>query len=557
LRKEPVLSLYDVIGVTWPCVAIIGVLLIISAFDILALSATRAYVVGNGIWARAERETSALLIRYNRTGDPELLAELNAQMSVPVGDRTARLELIKTRPNYALARQGLLEGGNHPDDLQSMIWLFRAARLIRVADEPLRLWGQADEQFLRYVPLEQEAIAAGRHGEPSAAQLNDWVQRVHLIHDPLALLERGFTSSMDEYARKLANFLLAFLAVSTAFLLLAGYVVSRRLLQRAGRMAGALQASENQVFAEQERAHVLLGSISDAVISTDCHGKIEFLNTAAERLTGWSVTEARGLALESIFRVAQADDADPAAISRAIGTVLADGQVRRLSTYGAQLLRRDHTKTAIGERAAPLRNHAGQIVGMVLVLRDVTAERELWEQLRHQADHDALTGLPNRAHFERCLQLSMRESAAERARFTVMFIDLDEFKAVNDICGHLAGDELLRRVGVCIQEQLRNGDLVARLGGDEFGLLLPACDLDMASHIAERVRQAVAALPFEWNGRSLSVTASIGVVLDERALTGVAEVLGAADRASYAAKKAGRNVVRVYDATQESHQWRY
>lgn len=544
------------IAVTWPCAAIIGVLLIISAVNILALSATRAYVAGNSIWARAEWETSALLIRYNRTSDSELLAELNAQMSMVLGDRIARLELIKARPHYVLARHGLLAGGTHPDDVRGMIWLFRAARLLGVADEPLRIWGEADEQFLHYFPLEQEAIVAGRHGEPSAAQLNDWVQRVHLIHDPLAQLEQRFASSMDEYARRLATFLLGFLAASTAVLLAAGYVVSRRLLQRAGRMAVALQASENQVFAQQERSHVLLGSISDAVISTDRHGKIEFLNTAAERLTGWSDTQARGVALESVFRIARADDADPNAISQAIGTVLRDGQVRHLSTYGAKLICRDHSTTAIGDRAAPLRNRTGDIVGMVLVMRDVTSERELWEQLRHQADHDALTGLPNRAHFERCLQLLMRESVAELARFTVMFIDLDAFKAVNDICGHLAGDELLRRVGACIQEQLRSGDLVARLGGDEFGLLLPACDINMASHIAERVRQAVEALSFEWSGRSFAVTASIGVVLDERALTGVTEVLGAADRASYAAKKAGRNTVRVYDAAQESHRWR-
>jgi diguanylate cyclase (GGDEF)-like protein/PAS domain S-box-containing protein len=556
LQKETVTSRYGVIAVTWPCVAIIAVLLVISAVNIVALSATRAYVAGNGIWARAERETSALLIRYNRTGDAGLLAALNAQMNLVLGDRIARLELLKTQPDYALAGRGLLAGGNDPNDVRSMIWLFRTVRLFALAEEPLRLWGDADEQFLRYVPLEQEVIDAAGHRDPSAAQIDDWVRRVYLIHDPLAQLEGGFASSMNDYARRLAMFLIGFLAASTAVLLVAGYLVSRRLVHRADRTAAALEVSQNQVFAEQERAHVLLSSISDAVISTDRDGKIEFLNAAAESLTGWNANEARGLALESVLRLAPAEEADPAGISQAINTVLMDGQVRRLSSYGVRLIRRDHSTTVIGERAAPLRDPAGRIAGMVLVMRDVTAERELWEQLRHQADHDALTGLPNRGHFERCLQLSMRQVATERARFTVMFVDLDEFKAVNDTCGHQAGDELLRRIGLCIQEQLRGGDLVARLGGDEFGLLLPACDINMASQIAERVRHAVEALPFEWNGRQFAVTASIGVVLDERALTGVSEILGAADRASYAAKKAGRNNVRLYDAAQESHRWR-
>lgn len=553
--KETVPSRHSVIAVTWPCVAVIGVLLIICAASIVALSATRAYVAANGIWANAERETSGLLIGYRRTGRPEMLARLDAQMNVVLGDRAARLELVKSRPDYALARGGLLAGANHPDDVQSMIWLFRVARLLGVAEEPLRIWAQADEQFSQYVSLKQENIALRGGGDPSAAELNDWAQRVQRVHGPLAQLEQRIAASIAGYARKLTAFLLGFLAVSTAILLAAGYVASRRLVRRAGAMAVALQASESQVFTEQERAHVLLGSISDAVISTDRHGTIEFLNTAAERLTGWSATEARGQALESIFRVAQADNTDAAVIRHAINTVLTGGQVRRLSTYGAELIRRDHSKAPIGERAAPLHNLAGDIVGMVLVMRDVTAERHLWEQLRHRADHDALTGLPNRAHFERRLEHSMLEPADPRAGFSVMFVDLDGFKAVNDTCGHQAGDELLRRIGACIQEQLRAGDLLARLGGDEFGLLLPACDSDGALHIAERVRRAVETLTFAWDGRTFTVRASIGVVLEERALRSVAEVLGAADRACYAAKRAGRNCVRVYGATEDPRSW--
>lgn len=556
-KEQETASLHrSVISVTWPCVAIIGALLIISAVSMVALSATRAYVAGNGSWARAERETSVLLIEYARTGNPDVLAALDAQISVVLGDRTARLELVKSRPDYALARRGVLAGANHPDDVPSMIWLFRAARLFGVAGEPLRIWGDADAQFLRYLPLEQAAIALRSGGEASDAELNDFERQVHLIHEVLAQLDQGFAVSIEAYARKLAAFFLEFLAASTTVLLAAGYVVSRRLVRRAGAMAAAFQVSQNQVFAEQERARVLLGSISDAVIATDRHGAIEFLNAAAERLTGWSADEARGQALENVFRVAPADDAGAAPIREAINSVLTEGQVLRLSTYGAELIRRDHGTTPIGERAAPLHNRAGDIVGMVLVMRDVTAERDLWEQLRHQADHDALTGLPNRAYFERRLELSMQGRADARARFTVMFIDLDDFKVVNDTCGHRAGDELLRRIGACIQGELRSGDLLARLGGDEFGLLLPACDISTASHIADRVRQAVAALQFAWNGRIFAVRASIGMALDEPALTNVTDVLGAADRACYAAKRAGRDCVRIYNAAEDSRAWR-
>jgi diguanylate cyclase (GGDEF)-like protein/PAS domain S-box-containing protein len=555
-KEETLSSGYRVIAVTWPFVAVIAVMLVISALSVVALSATRAYVAGNSHWTRAERETSVLLIAYMRTGDPESLAGLNTQMSIWSGDRSARLELLKSRPDYVLAHRGLLAGGNHTDDVPSMIWLFRAAKLCGVAEESVRIWADADELFSRYPALEQAAVVARVRGEPSAPQLDAWVQRVHLIHDPLAQLEQRFAASMEDYARRLAAFLLGFLIVSTAVLLTLSYVVSRRLVRRAGAMAAALRASERQVFAEQDRAQVLLRSISDAVISTDRHGTIEFLNAAAERLTGWTASEACGQALESVFRIAQTGHENATPMRQAIDSVLTDGAVRRLSHYGAELIRRDHSTAPVGERASPLRNRTGEIVGMVLVMRDVAPERQLWEQLRRQADHDALTGLPNRAQFERRLELAMQASADPGARFTVMFVDLDEFKAVNDTCGHRAGDELIRRIGACIQEQLRTDDLLARLGGDEFGLLLPACDISSASHTAERVRQAVEALQFDWEGKTFTVQASIGVVLDERALRSVGDVLSAADRACYAAKKAGRNCVRVYSGEEESSRWR-
>jgi Amt family ammonium transporter len=292
----------------------------------------------------------------------------------------------------------------------------------------------------------------------------------------------------------------------------------------------------------------LLRSIGDAVISTDRHGTVQFLNAAAERLTGWSGAEACGQPLEQVLRLVQSGEAEPLPIRAAVAQVLSEGKVMRFTAHGAELIRRDGSTAPIGERAAPLKNHEGEVVGMVVVMRDVTPERRLSNQLRHQANHDALTGLPNRALFEQRLAFMLQDCRGSGRKYAVMFLDLDQFKIVNDTCGHAAGDELIRRVATCTQSQLRAGDLVARLGGDEFGLLLPDCPVEEALQLAERVRHAIGGLRFNWEGRTFIVHASIGVVQDEPNLSSITDVLCAADRACYVAKEAGRNRVRLYRA---------
>ncbi|HRP96007.1 MAG TPA: diguanylate cyclase [Rhodocyclaceae bacterium] len=168
---------------------------------------------------------------------------------------------------------------------------------------------------------------------------------------------------------------------------------------------------------------------------------------------------------------------------------------------------------------------------------------EATAQLAHQAMHDPLTGLPNRRAFERALEASVGASRRAGDRDTLCFIDLDRFKIVNDTCGHAAGDELLCRIGQLIRQRVRADDLLCRIGGDEFALILHGCGPDEARHIAENLREAVAALRFSWEGRHFTVGASVGLVrIDGRADT-ASDVLVAADLACYAAKKGGRNRV--------------
>jgi len=318
---------------------------------------------------------------------------------------------------------------------------------------------------------------------------------------------------------------------------------------RAKRMAGAItditdrRLAAAELFAEKERAQVTLASIADGVITTDDDGWVEYLNPVAEDLTGWTADSARGLPLQAIFRMVHETTRQPA--PSPIEMVLREE--RNVETAATMLLlRNDGTEIPIVQSAAPIRARSGEITGVVLVLHDVSRERQYAAKLSYQASHDALTGLINRTEFEQRLSLALKSSAQIGRHHAVMYLDLDQFKVVNDTSGHAAGDQLMRQVSAVLQRRLREGDTLARLGGDEFGVLLENCSSENALRIADELRQTVIEFHFAWENRSFTIGVSIGVVNVEDGLFTIADVLSAADAACYMAKEKGRNRVQVY-----------
>jgi diguanylate cyclase (GGDEF)-like protein len=186
-------------------------------------------------------------------------------------------------------------------------------------------------------------------------------------------------------------------------------------------------------------------------------------------------------------------------------------------------------------------------IGAVIVFGDVTKERRLKRALSYQASHDALTGLINRREFDARLETAVAAAQRGDVEYVLLYVDLDQFKIVNDTCGHSAGDRLLRDITSLLQTRVRASDTIARLGGDEFGLLLERCSLEQAERVADSIRQSIHGYRFLWGANSLSVGASIGVVRIARETTSAAAVLSAADIACYAAKDSGRNRVQVYE----------
>lgn len=321
---------------------------------------------------------------------------------------------------------------------------------------------------------------------------------------------------------------------------------------RAIRVAGSLgdvtprKRAETQLHAEMERAQVTLQSIADAVITTGVDGVVRYFNPVAQSLTGLRLEEAIGRPFLDVFPLVLESSRERA--PDPVGMVVA-GQGSPERFQNLVLVCRDGREIAVDGSAAPIRDHDGCMVGSVLVFHDMTRERQFAASLSHQATHDELTGLINRREFERHLEGALQAGSDPGRLHSVMFLDLDQFKVVNDTCGHAAGDELMRRTAATLRRHLREGDTLGRLGGDEFGVLLEKCPPGPAERIAELLRQAVAEQPFAWQGRTFRVSVSIGLVhVTDESLT-LAELMSAADTACYMAKDRGRNRVQVFSKT--------
>ncbi|MFI4886899.1 MAG: diguanylate cyclase, partial [Steroidobacterales bacterium] len=308
--------------------------------------------------------------------------------------------------------------------------------------------------------------------------------------------------------------------------------------------------AEQAVFAEKERAQVTLQSIGDAVISTDADGRIEYINPVAESLTAWTLEEARGRPIGEVLSLVNEITREP--IENPLLCVLGGTEVTTPADHSVLITRSGH-EVAIQESAAPICDRQGRVIGAVIVFHDVTKERRLKRALSYQASHDALTGLINRREFDNRLHAAVLSAQRGEGTYALLYIDLDQFKVVNDTCGHQAGDRLLRDVTGLLQARVRASDTIARLGGDEFGVLLEGCTVDQSTRIAEGVRQAIRDYRFVWGATTLSVGASVGVVQITAETESVANVMSAADIACYAAKDEGRNRVHLYEADGISH----
>lgn len=313
-----------------------------------------------------------------------------------------------------------------------------------------------------------------------------------------------------------------------------------------------LKRTQESLRAEKERAEVTLRAISNGVITTGLDGRIDSMNTAAERLTGWSQQEASGLPLDQVLQLDEEPPAEPAAPAAAppaapgIDTVLRCMRDNRPVASSAPVVLRSRSggRHTIEYAAAPLQLPDDRTGGAVLVLNDVTESRGLLKNLSYQASHDVLTGLVNRREFGVRLQRALdRTGQPGASNSALLYLDLDQFKIVNDTCGHAAGDDLLRQLSVAYGAHVRERDTLARIGGDEFALIVEHCTVEEAKVVANKLLETTRNFRYICNNQVFRLGVSIGLTPLDGGTTTMEEALRQADHACYIAKESGRNRV--------------
>lgn len=314
-----------------------------------------------------------------------------------------------------------------------------------------------------------------------------------------------------------------------------------------------LKQAEAALNREQQQLLATLESITDGVITTNIEGQIEYLNPVAERL----VNDPDGAVGRHYARELHLVEEGSGETIDDLVELTLKHEGSFVNASNGLLRRADGHDFVLKVSSSAMHDSDGAIIGAVLVLHDITETMKMTRQLNYQASHDTLTGLVNRREFERRLTRAIHRAFESDEQHVLFYMDLDQFKVVNDTCGHRAGDELLKQLATQLDHSLRESDTLARLGGDEFGVLLEHCSLEDAQQMADKLRQMVKDFRFAWEDKSFEIGVSIGVVLVNNTTRGIDQLLSAADAACYFAKDQGRNRVYTYhegdEATAERH----
>lgn len=525
------------LGIVWPFIAVVLFQALLGCLSLYTLSAVRGYVAGESLWSKGQKDAIYYLNLYANGRDEQNYLKYQEAIAIPQGGHDLRVALDQPIPDLSAAHAALLQGGNHPDDAPSIIWLYLNFRHFSYLEKAIELWKVGDGYLAQLDTVARQMHATVSQGTATNSEVLGWKSRINAINEGVTPAAKAFSDALGEGSRFILRLLLITNMATALGLILLALLRTHKLLAQRQAFASALQQ-------EKERAQVTLESIGDGVITTDVDGSIAYMNAAAEHLTHWKSDQAQGLPLAALFNLLDENDQKD---SFTLIEHILSGKLSGGSEHSRLIQRLDGSTVSVALVGSSIQTN-GKTSGTVLVLHDMTQERQYIANLSWQATHDALTGLANRREFEFRLEHALASLTRHSDRHSLMFLDLDQFKLVNDTSGHAAGDELLRHICALLQQGLREGDTLARLGGDEFGILLKNCPPETAEAIAETLRATVQSLHFVWKGRPFVTTVSIGLVHITQSPATLESSLRAADMACYMAKEKGRNRVQVYHA---------
>lgn len=501
----------------------LGLFAIVFTILIIQVQAgTTAYLSGLSIWSRAQVESVRQSEVYAQTGEAYSLQQARLSYEIPFGDFTARRMMEIDQPDYKAAAQGFLQGGNHPDDVQRMVWLFRLFQNAPYFRDAIGSWRATDQSLLKLGDVIDKLEQVWQKPKLEYSELRNLRVELAQLDHQLAHHAVIFRNKMNLASRSLATILSGTTIIF--FLLLSG--IATLLIMK---MTAAIRSSELKFRKTFEHAAIGITQVDD-------EGRILEVNNALCDILKYSREELFALTYNQLIHP---DDRYIGVDSR---IALEKGDQDSIC-LNQRLYRGDGSIVWTKITMSSLEGLGPNAARFIGIIEDVSEQQRLSEELSFQARHDDLTGLINRRAFESHLKESILRAKSENFIHGLCFIDLDQFKVVNDTAGHLVGDQLLKQVTQLLSSHLRKGDLLARLGGDEFGLILECCDPTQSLKLAEVLRKALIEMPFIWEGKSYSVGCSVGVVPITAKSGGVTELLRAADSACHVAKEQGRNRV--------------
>ena len=561
-------------------VAIILALLAVAAFASGLNNSVRAYTQGESLWSKAQKDAVYHLMRYVQLQDESDYQKYLREIAIPLGDRSARLELQKPHFDYGIAERGFLAGGNAPQDVPYMISLFRRFQDVDQMAKAIAIWTEADAQIQQLIETSDQIHAAIVAGQLTAERENRLLERIEQINGRVTPIAIRFTATLGDAARWTRSVLLVGILLFALVLLGGGLAISswisrqlcsglmtlrqgtRRVADgdlnlqipvRSGDEIGDLTSDFNDMIVHRRRAHDHLGnalsvlaatleSTTDGILVVDRAGRIVSFNQRFIEL--WQMPPS----------VVQSGDDELALASAMTKLIDPEGFLSKVRELYADVTRESSDLLELKdgrvfERFSRPQRIGGEVAGRVWSFRDITERKRAELRIQQLAHHDALTQLPNRALLMDRLEMALERARRFKSQVAVMMLDLDHFKTINDSLGHAAGDQILLAVAERLVSCARKTDTVARMGGDEFVIVLTDLeDRETVERVARSILEEVE-LPITVGTHELAITPSIGISIFPHDGADPMNLLKNADTAMYQAKAQGRGNYQWFTPT--------